>query len=76
MRSEVICTELCFFPQVCPHLPWPWMFYSFGALGFVWVALWMALYTEVRGPTEEEFIQPPKVSDPALPILSQLAQLM
>ncbi|ELU04684.1 hypothetical protein CAPTEDRAFT_173625 [Capitella teleta] len=47
---------------VCPHLPWPWMFYSFGALGFAWVILWMVLYTEVRGPTEEEFIQPPKVN--------------
>jgi len=38
------------------------MFYTFGSLGFVWVLLWLVLYTEVRGPVEEEFIQPPKVS--------------
>ena len=23
--------------------------------------LWVVLYNEVRGPTEEEFVQPPKV---------------
>ena len=48
--------------QVCPHLHWPWMFYSFGILGFVWVIFWILMYKEVRGPVEEEFIQPPKVS--------------
>ncbi|XP_074643413.1 sialin-like [Tubulanus polymorphus] len=48
---------------VCPHLPWQWMFYSFGSLGFIWVLFWIALYTEVRGPDEEEFIQPPKVNN-------------
>ncbi|KAK2168532.1 hypothetical protein LSH36_16g08005 [Paralvinella palmiformis] len=48
---------------VCPHLHWSWMFYTFGSLGFVWVLLWLVLYTEVRGPVEEEFIQPPKISN-------------
>lgn len=48
--------------MVCPHLHWPWMFYSFGAMGFVWVAIWLVLYREVRGPDEEEFIEPPKVN--------------
>ena len=38
------------------------MFYTFGSMGFIWVLLWVVLYTEVRGPVEEEFIQPPKVS--------------
>ena len=50
------------FFQVLPHLYWPWMFYSFGVLGFIWVIFWVVLYKEVRGPVEEEFIQPPKVS--------------
>ena len=42
-------------------MPWQWMFYSFGALGAAWVLLWVVLYREVRGPVEDEFIQPPKV---------------
>lgn len=46
---------------VCPHMSWQWMFYSFGALGFLWVISWVCLYREVRGSFEEEFIQPPKV---------------
>lgn len=46
---------------VCPHLSWKWMFFSFGSLGFVWVLFWVIFYREVRGPLEEEFIQPPKV---------------
>lgn len=33
----------------------------FGILGFLWVVVWLTVYREVRGPTEEEFIQPPKV---------------
>jgi len=37
------------------------MFYSFGALGFVWVFFWIIMYREVRGSFDEEFIQPPKV---------------
>lgn len=48
---------------ICPHLPWPWMFYTFGALGIVWVLLWVVLYREVRGPMDDEFIQPPKVNN-------------
>ncbi|CAH1772740.1 unnamed protein product [Owenia fusiformis] len=49
---------------ICPHLPWRWTFYLFGSLGFVWVLLWMVIYTEVRRtPDEEEFIQPPKVTN-------------
>ncbi|XP_013391484.1 probable anion transporter 4, chloroplastic [Lingula anatina] len=47
---------------VCPHLPWRYMFYLFGSLGFVWVALWLVLYKEMRGPDEEEFVDPPKVT--------------
>ncbi|XP_064604930.1 uncharacterized protein LOC135470105 [Liolophura sinensis] len=45
---------------VCPHLAWPWMFYLFGILGFLWVLLWFFMYSENRG--EEEFVQPPKVN--------------
>jgi len=41
------------------------MFYLFGSIGFVWVLLWIVLYTEVRTSIEEEeFIQPPKVCPP------------
>lgn len=47
---------------ICPHLPWRYSFYIFGSLGFLWVVFWLALYREVRGPDEEEFVQPPKVS--------------
>ena len=49
--------------QVCPHLRWQWMFYSFGSLGFLWVFFWLYHYNEVRGPHEEEFIEPPKVNN-------------
>lgn len=44
---------------VCPHLHWPWMFYSFGFLGFIWVIVWVLFYSETR---QEEFVQPPKVN--------------
>ncbi|KAK2169695.1 hypothetical protein NP493_1179g00016 [Ridgeia piscesae] len=48
---------------VSPYLHWSWMFYLFGSIGFVWVLLWIVLYTEVRTSIEEEeFIQPPKVT--------------
>jgi hypothetical protein len=47
--------------QICPQLSWQWMFYSFGAMGFLWVFFWIFMYREVRGSFEEEFIQPPKV---------------
>ncbi|XP_076371148.1 uncharacterized protein LOC143257000 isoform X2 [Tachypleus tridentatus] len=39
---------------VCPHIPWPWMFFSFGGLGAVWVLLWLVLYTEVQSFGQEE----------------------
>ena len=26
-----------------PGLGWPWVFYSFGSLGFVWLAAWLWL---------------------------------
>jgi len=48
---------------VCPHLHWSVMFYVFGLMGFAWVLLWCVMYTEVRGPVEEEFVQPPKVNN-------------
>ncbi|ESO09538.1 hypothetical protein HELRODRAFT_97629 [Helobdella robusta] len=47
---------------ICPHLYWPWMFYSFGSMGFIWCFFWLVMYREARGPLyEEEFIQPPKL---------------
>ncbi|KAL5016212.1 hypothetical protein ScPMuIL_005801 [Solemya velum] len=47
---------------VCPHMYWPWIFYLFGSLGFIWVLFWVCCYHEVRGPEEEEFVDPPKVN--------------
>ncbi|XP_018897871.1 uncharacterized protein [Bemisia tabaci] len=45
---------------VCPHLPWPIMFYLFGSLGMVWVLIWLILYSEYRDSTVDELplIQP------------------
>uniref|UniRef100_A0A0B7AYF6 Major facilitator superfamily (MFS) profile domain-containing protein n=1 Tax=Arion vulgaris TaxID=1028688 RepID=A0A0B7AYF6_9EUPU len=48
---------------VCPHLPWPWMFYLFGLMGFLWVGIWYSMYAETRGSLEEEFVDPPKVNN-------------
>lgn len=48
---------------VCPHLSWPWMFYLFGLMGFVWVGVWYTMYAESRGILEEEFVEPPKVNN-------------
>ncbi|XP_023236305.1 sodium-dependent phosphate transport protein 1, chloroplastic-like [Centruroides sculpturatus] len=39
---------------VCPHLPWPWMFYSFGSMGIAWVFLWMIVYSEIPDSEEQE----------------------
>lgn len=39
---------------VCPHLPWPWMFYTFGCLGIIWVLLWIVLYSESASCGEDE----------------------
>ncbi|XP_046330197.1 sialin-like [Haliotis rubra] len=48
---------------VCPHLTWPWMFYLFGFLGFIWAFIWLLLYKEARGSSDEEFVEPPKVNN-------------
>ncbi|CAD5122774.1 DgyrCDS11181 [Dimorphilus gyrociliatus] len=47
---------------ICPNLPWRASFYLFGLMGFMWVLLWVILYKEIRGPIEEEFVQPPKLN--------------
>lgn len=39
------------------------MFYLFGFMGITWVLAWVVLYQEARTSTEEEFIEPPKVSE-------------
>lgn len=33
---------------ICPHLPWEWMFYTFGTLGIVWVLVWLVLYSDIH----------------------------
>ena len=48
--------------QILPHLSWPMMFYLFGFMGITWVLAWVVLYQEARTSTDEEFIEPPKVS--------------
>lgn len=50
---------------VCPHIPWPWMFYSFGFLGVIWVLLWLVVYTEIPSSGEDELpLVFPKVTNP------------
>lgn len=48
---------------ICPHLSWRWMFYLFGSVGFLWIFVWMYCYRESRGAQDEEFVDPPKVSN-------------
>ncbi|KAJ8040428.1 putative anion transporter 4, chloroplastic [Holothuria leucospilota] len=36
----------CLASVICPYMSWPDMFYTFGAIGFVWVLLWFMLYTK------------------------------
>jgi len=48
---------------ICPHLSWEMMFYLFGALGFMWVFIWLYVYKDTRGSDVEEFIEPPKVNN-------------
>lgn len=39
------------------------MFYTFGSIGFIWVFVWLYIYKEPRGSLDEEFVEPPKVSE-------------
>lgn len=39
---------------ICPHLPWEWMFYTFGTLGIVWVLVWIVLYSEIKDIGDDE----------------------
>ncbi|GFS88905.1 ascorbate transporter, chloroplastic [Nephila pilipes] len=39
---------------ICPHLPWPWMFYVFGSLGIFWVLLWLMFYKDNPNSGVEE----------------------
>ncbi|XP_054708769.1 uncharacterized protein LOC129218506 [Uloborus diversus] len=49
---------------ICPHLPWPWMFYSFGSLGIIWVLLWIACFVEIQNAKDEEIaLVMPKVTN-------------
>ncbi|XP_078657544.1 uncharacterized protein LOC144903368 isoform X1 [Branchiostoma floridae x Branchiostoma belcheri] len=45
---------------ICPRLQWPMMFYSFGVLGFVWVATWVLCFREQPIDYDEELFLPPK----------------
>lgn len=50
---------------VCPHLPWPVMFYTFGFLGLSWVILWIWSYRETpveSSVADEEIGFLPKVT--------------
>jgi len=55
-------------PWIAVHLGWRWAFLLTGALGFVWLALWLILYRRPEEhprciASEREYIQ----SDPAAP---------
>ena len=43
-------------PWIIRHFGWPWVFYSFGALGLVWVAAWQLLVT--ASPEEHPRVGP------------------
>ncbi|XP_033100293.1 ascorbate transporter, chloroplastic-like [Anneissia japonica] len=45
---------------ICPHMNWPMMFYTFGMLGFIWVAVWIVFYKDHIVSQQEDLI-PPKV---------------
>ena len=51
--------------QICPHLPWQLMFYSFGFLGFIWCIMWLLFYVDISPAAlqeyEEEFEESNKV---------------
>lgn len=32
----------------CPHLPWQWMFFSFGALGIFWSLIFLIYYSDLE----------------------------
>lgn len=43
-------------PWIIEHYGWPWAFYSFGALGLVWVVAWQLLVT--ASPEENPRVSP------------------
>lgn len=45
---------------ICPHLPWPMMFHSFGMLGFVWVVIWLMCYSndDITVDDTEKLLRP------------------
>ncbi|XP_077981495.1 uncharacterized protein LOC144436551 [Glandiceps talaboti] len=46
---------------ICPRLPWPIMFYSFGSMGILWIAIWVLLYNENSTEADTEMLLMPKV---------------
>lgn len=50
---------------MCPHLSWRWMFILFGSTGFIWVAIWIFSFKEIRIITEDDdfIIIPPKLTN-------------
>lgn len=47
---------------ICPHLPWKWMFFSFGGLGVTWCAIFMAYYSDLEDGSNPDQI--PLVNTP------------
>jgi MFS transporter, ACS family, hexuronate transporter len=58
-----------FVPWITLRWGWRWAFVITGALGFVWLALWLLLY---RRPEEHPYVSPPELdyirSDPQMPM--------
>jgi MFS transporter, ACS family, hexuronate transporter len=56
-------------PWITLRWGWRWAFVSTGALGFVWLALWLLLY---RRPEKHPYVSPPELdyirSDPQMPM--------
>lgn len=50
---------------LCPHVPWRWSFYVFGAMGIVWVIMWLIMYHEHTTSADDEVpLVYPKVTNP------------
>ncbi|CAF1050698.1 unnamed protein product, partial [Didymodactylos carnosus] len=39
---------------ICPHVPWRWVFFAFGLMGFAWTFLWLVVYHEFRIANDDE----------------------
>ncbi|XP_071482719.1 sialin-like [Diadema antillarum] len=46
---------------ICPRLSWAMMFYTFGAIGLMWVVIWVMFYPKDSPDNDPEMLLMPKV---------------